>query len=130
MTQPNHTMSDAELDEQLGQYLVQDQKDMPRPSDDLMARILADAEAYQPRPTVFAAAPNRPWWKTLFDEIGGWPSLAGLGTAAVIGVWIGLGSSVIVTDGLSSFNLATSASVTATDEVDPFSGLDLGFIEG
>lgn len=128
MTEPKKMLSDTELDDQLAAFFAQEQKDAPLASDELMMRILADANTLQPRPVGFVAPMKTPWWKTVFQEIGGWPSLAGLSTAAVIGVWIGLGSSSLVTEGLSNFNLATALSTQ--DEVDPFSGLDFGFIEG
>lgn len=52
---------------------------------DLLARILADADAEQPRP-----APRRPsYWRALFVATGGWRGAAGLATAALTGVWIG-----------------------------------------
>jgi hypothetical protein len=57
---------------------------------DLMARILADAEAMQPTAAALAARPARQGLFSQFMQaIGGWPSLAGLATATVAGVWIG-----------------------------------------
>ena len=60
----------------------------PQPSPDLMARILADAEA-----SVAAPPKRRPsFWAGVLESIGGWPSAAGLATAAVAGLAIGLGT--------------------------------------
>jgi hypothetical protein len=61
----------------------------PQPSGDLMARILADAEAAR----VFAAAPRavrRGLWASLMAAIGGWPAVASLATATVAGLYIGV----------------------------------------
>lgn len=66
----------------------------PLPSVDLMARILRDAEAAMPPPAPIRSAPIRParlprrsWVLVLF---GGGGVLAGLATATVAGVWIGM----------------------------------------
>lgn len=72
----------------------------PLPSDALMARVLDDAQACQP------AAPGwSPSWsdaqrdlprpgvsiaKILLAAIGGWSGVAGLSTAAVVGLWFGI----------------------------------------
>lgn len=64
----------------------------PRPSDDLMSRVLADAEALQPEtevilagPAVAAPAADRGW----LHLIGGWPAASGLAAAGVMGLWLG-----------------------------------------
>lgn len=61
----------------------------PQPSDDLMARILADAGGAR------AVAPvARPGRRGLFAglvaAIGGWPAVASLATATVAGIYIGV----------------------------------------
>jgi len=56
------------------------------PSDDLMARILADADAVQ----AATPEPKQSLWRGLFDIIGGWPSVGGLAMAGVTGVWFGI----------------------------------------
>lgn len=63
----------------------------PVPSDDLMARVLADALAEQPAPRPVAApqpAPRGSWWGALTSALGG-GVLAGIGTAAAAGLMIG-----------------------------------------
>ena len=55
------------------------------PSDDLMARVAADAAREAPRPAQPARV--RPG---IFETLGGWPALGGLVTATVAGVWIGV----------------------------------------
>jgi hypothetical protein len=68
-----------------------------RPStlpDGLMARILSDADALQPRPRpvpVAQPAPaSRGWLANLADWFGGGFALAGMSAAAVSGLYLGL----------------------------------------
>lgn len=64
------------------------------PSEALMARVLADAEAVQPpAPAALPArrAPERSsFWPRLVAALGGQGAAAGLGTAVVAGLAIGL----------------------------------------
>lgn len=68
----------------------------PEPSPDFMARILSDAEAMQPAAlgvlteTAIKRGIFRDMFSGLGEAIGGWPAFAGLATAAVTGVWIGI----------------------------------------
>lgn len=68
-----------------------------QPSSGLMARVLADAAATQPQP---AAAPPRPRFSlaALVAALGGPGGMAGLATAAVAGLWIGLAPPAAVDD--------------------------------
>lgn len=66
----------------------------PAPSTDLMARIMADADAVT-EAEAQARAADRPasrngGLRRLLAAIGGWPSVAGLAAAGVFGVAIGL----------------------------------------
>lgn len=62
----------------------------PVPPDDLMARVLADAQALQPAPVAVApSVPARRGWESFVEMIGGWPGIGGLATAGVAGLWIG-----------------------------------------
>ncbi|WP_428515512.1 hypothetical protein [Roseovarius sp.] len=69
----------------------------PEPDADFLARVLDDAEAVQAgfaeRAGSGAArlypAPAR-GLRGVFAALGGWPAVAGLGAAAVTGVWIGV----------------------------------------
>lgn len=65
----------------------------PAPSSNLLARVLADAEAEQVRITALAevihTAPRSGLWEQVYRLLGGWPALAGLTTAVVAGVLIG-----------------------------------------
>lgn len=62
------------------------QSKTPQPSDDLMARIMADAQSVQFAP----ALPRRSAWASFFEMIGGWPSVGGLAMAGVTGIWFGV----------------------------------------
>ncbi len=66
----------------------------PAPSDALMARILADADAALPGPGhASATVPLRAgggWLSRVLDGIGGWPAAAGLAAATVAGLAIGI----------------------------------------
>ncbi len=53
------------------------------PSPALMTAVLRAAEAPPPAP------PRVPLMARLRDAFGGWPAMAGLATAAAVGVWIG-----------------------------------------
>ena len=69
------------------------------PSDDLIARVLADAATVQnaadrgPVPT-----PAKGAWANLMEAIGGWPALSGLAAATVAGIWVGVAPPAMVSD--------------------------------
>ena len=62
------------------------------PSAGLVSRILADAEAVQPRPQPMRATQPVPlgWVATLADWFGGGMSLAGMSAAAATGLYLGV----------------------------------------
>ncbi|MFY0679385.1 MAG: hypothetical protein JXR13_02315 [Thalassovita sp.] len=66
------------------------------PSADFMQRVLDDALAEQLRqatalaPDPVQTGPSRGIWASLVGAIGGWPAVAGLATAGVAGLWIGV----------------------------------------
>ena len=70
--------------------------DVARPSAALMARVLADAAAEQPRKPV----PVRPRFRlaALIAALGGSGGIAGLASATVAGLWIGLAPPAAVDD--------------------------------
>ena len=63
---------------------------VPDPSPDLMARVLADAEAHLPPPGGVLA--RVPWWRQIVADIGGWGAVSGLVAATATGFFIGLGA--------------------------------------
>lgn len=62
-----------------------------QPSDALMARVLADADAHQPRRQIQAAPPpvRMGFFAGLSALFGGAGALAGIGSAALAGLFIG-----------------------------------------
>lgn len=87
-------------DDDLDGLFAEARADSPAPSPALMARILADAAAVQPRPA--AAPPRRAVPRfglgAVLAALGGFGSLAGLASAAVAGLWIGLAPPAAVDD--------------------------------
>ena len=80
-------MSDEDLDKLLSTM----GRDVPAPSDDLMARVLADAETHRPVPgATVAAADQTGLFDGLLTWFGGWKGAGGLVTAGLIGLWIGV----------------------------------------
>lgn len=64
--------------------------DAMQPSDALMARVMADAEAHQPRALPRAVSPpGRGFFAGLAALFGGAGALAGVGSAALAGLFIG-----------------------------------------
>lgn len=55
--------------------------------DDLMARVMADAQGALAKPD---GAPKQSLFAGFFDIIGGWPSVGGLAMAGVAGLWFGV----------------------------------------
>jgi hypothetical protein len=70
------------------------------PSGALMARVLAGAQAAQPRsaaPRILPASPAvaprgsaARGWRAVWQALGGWPAMGGLTAATVTGFWLGL----------------------------------------
>lgn len=83
------------------------------PSDDLMARIEADAVAeLDARAAPVAVAKTR-GWRAVLDALGGWQAGAGLATAAALGLVLGvsvpdlsLDAATFLTDGYEIGDLA------------------------
>lgn len=76
----------------------------PTPPNALMARVLADAVAAQDaseRPRG-ARAPSRPW-RDFLRVVGGWPAMAGLASAAVAGLWLGIAPPAALPDAANAY---------------------------
>ena len=96
------------------------------PGDDLMARVMADAEAEQ---AAFVAPPadtRRPFRIRFMALIGGWPSMAGLVTAGLAGVWIGMAQPALLVSGTEA--LFSGDASMALDDLD--TGFGLSVLEG
>ncbi len=83
-------------DARLDAYFTAGRKTAMLPSDNLMARILADADAAMPvQAQIQTVLHNNSTgffatiFATLWAAIGGWPAAAGMATATLVGVWIG-----------------------------------------
>ncbi|WP_300516596.1 dihydroorotate dehydrogenase [Aliiroseovarius sp.] len=83
------TNTDRDDDKMLESFFEAGRADAPVPSQDLMARILADAQANMPAPAPIATPARRGLLAGLLAAVGGWPSVATMATAAVAGVWLG-----------------------------------------
>lgn len=92
----------------------------PAPSEALMARVLADAETLQPSPEPVAPKMRRKGW---FSALGGWPALAGLATATVAGVSIGVADPASVGD-IAFYSFADAYDFSSVG------GLNLGLEDG
>lgn len=82
-------IDDAELEA----FFVAARDEVPKPSDALMARIMADADG---EIATRAAATARPVRRarpgliaSVIGALGGWPAVAGMVTATLAGVWFG-----------------------------------------
>lgn len=100
--------------------------DGPDLSPALLERILGDAAELQPRPPSLAVtAPSGPgFWSGLLAAFGGAGMLAGLGTAAVAGLMIGLFPPAPINA------LAESLFQAPLDEIELLPGVDALFSEG
>ena len=86
MAKPDKILHDNDLE----LFFEAARQDAPEPSDALLAAILADAQAQQPRATSLSPeCPKENWFRGLLSIVGGWPAAASLATATVAGVWLG-----------------------------------------
>ncbi len=107
----------------------------PVPSEALMVRIMADAEAeITRREGPRAPARRRGPFAGFLAGLGGWPALAGLATATVAGVWLGF-SAPDSLNSLAGGLLLPDSATTATrydleDIVPGYGGLAALYEEG
>ncbi len=84
-----NNQTDQRLESELEDFFMAERNTAPALSDILLARIIADAQSQldtvQPEPAIEETG----FFQRLLDGIGGWPSMAGLATASIVGVWIG-----------------------------------------
>lgn len=128
-------MSDKTLDE----LFAAARSSAPEPSAQLLARISADAQAVQLDHTAPQTVPEprrasgreaggqaKGLWGQIIGALGGWTALAGLATATVAGVWIGISPPQGLADPLSAA-IGTSQ-MTGFDEIG--AGFDFTQFEG
>jgi Flp pilus assembly protein TadB len=79
----------------------------PAPSAELMARVLADAEATQAGFDRFDRQAERPkahaGLRAVIAGFGGWPAMAGLTAAGLAGVWLGISPTFGVSEVLAGY---------------------------
>lgn len=84
---------DDQNDKALEAFFAAGRGHAPAPSESLLARVLADAEAEMARPVPAMAAarpaPRPGLLASVAAALGGWAGLGGLATATAAGVWIG-----------------------------------------
>ena len=109
-------------------------RNTPEPPSDFLARVLSDAEALQPAAaSVMQTVPQKRRFSAdlfsgLSDAIGGWPAFAGLATAAVTGVWIGISPPASLSAPLASVFGADESIFSET--LDSGDGFDFTLFEG
>jgi hypothetical protein len=91
---------EPELDDLSLDALFAEAKADAQPSEALMDRIVADAAEIAAVTPVVEQGPGI--WERMLDALGGWPSLSGLATATVAGIYIGFSDPTLLeTVGLS-----------------------------
>lgn len=96
-------MADRKSDDDLLDDLFAEARTDPRltVSDDLMARVLADAEALQPQPEPMprlSVSPQASFWSVLLSALGGWRGAGGLAFATMAGLWVGINATTLAPD--------------------------------
>ncbi|MEM1273376.1 MAG: dihydroorotate dehydrogenase [Pseudomonadota bacterium] len=77
----------------------------PGPSDDLIARVMADAETIRQAEAAASAIPHQPRRSGWVEVLGGWLTVSGLAAACAAGVTFGLvlpSTAAFATDGVFS----------------------------
>lgn len=95
--------------------------DVP-PSEDLMNRIMLDADMVLANAAPVAAPRKQTFGAAVLDVLGGWPTFSGLAAATVAGLWIGVVQPNALTD-LSSGIWGGTIEVPLL-ESDAFAGLE------
>ena len=118
-------MATTEQDEfDLDDLLADARSARPVPPDDLMVRILANAEevaALRERP--LPIAPTRPVWRDWLMTLGGWPAVGGRVASTLAGLWIGVAQPAALSD-LAASVWGERVSVNLGVDVDPLSLLE------
>ena len=115
-------MTTNERDDGLEALFAEARALRPVPSEDLMARLMADAERERPQPAVVSAAP-RSGWRDWISALGGWPAMGGLVAATVTGLWIGTAPPAGLSSLLPSL-WGEAVSVAVGADEDPLSWLE------
>ncbi len=89
----------------------------PAPSTALVARVLADAAAAQPRPAAPSPVPRAGWFAWLADAFGGRGVVAGLAGTAVVGLVLGFYVPALATDWSSVLSAETVELIPDADSL-------------
>lgn len=101
--------NDTDLDAGLVPFFAAAEAEaVPGVPDDLMARILADAAAAQPRPVEAVVRPAPGLIETFLAALGGWPAAAGLAVVAGMGVFVGYSPPDVLTNAFEATSLLGS----------------------
>lgn len=97
---------------------------VPDPSDALMARIMADADAVADSWEEPVAAPARGGFlRDILDAVGGWPAVSGIVTAGFVGVIVGVSPPALLSELTDSYFYGTADAYL----VDPSDGFGFAF---
>ncbi|MCT8159583.1 hypothetical protein [Pseudoruegeria sp. SHC-113] len=98
----------SEMDDELELFFSAGRAHAAQPSNDLLMKIAAEADAEALAREALVAAQARPaprgLWAGLVATIGGWPAMAGVLTASAAGFWIGFSAPAPLADGVSWLN--------------------------
>ncbi|CUH53216.1 hypothetical protein [Shimia marina] len=100
------------------------------PDPDLMARVLADAEAVQASwarddAGACAEASTPSLWQGILSALGGWGSLSGVAMAGVAGVWIGVATGSTLMTNTLGLDLSGTGAQTYLSDLDVSYALEL-----
>ncbi len=121
----------AEMDKTTGEFdldalFAEARGQSADPSPDLMARVLQDALAAQPVTAAVVSPPRTSRLRQFLNAVGGWPAVAGLATAGVAGLWIGVNPPSAIATTAENF-LGTESDLYL---VDLMPGYDFNLAEG
>ena len=111
-------------DDELERFFEAGRAAAPAPSEALLERVLAEAQAQQaPR----AQTPARPAaargaWAGLLAALGGWPAVTALAAVAVAGIWLGYASPGEL-DGLTAALWPGQGGYDVVDMIPSYDGL-------
>lgn len=112
----------------LDEMFAQARATLPLGDEALLARVYSDSLRMQPKPKPSVPRTTKGssgWWVSLVNNLGGKRGLAGLGTAAVAGVMLGIVDPTSVLALTDTFFAASTV-----DEVDLMPGFDAILTEG
>ena len=123
------TTGDDKDDKILDDMFQAARSEMPEPSDDLMARVMADADQVAEAWAQAEAGPvatSGGWLRSLLDAVGGWPAASGIVTAGMVGLVVGVSPPQTLSDFAEGYIYGTSDSYL----VDPYDGFGFAADEG